>query len=151
VGGWERLGKGAAYLAVRFWQWAGVCFVFAGVPFALKFIVARSYGQRVNLVDVFGNADLCLLASLLSCAGLLELYLSIRRTQTEGAGLFIMTLAVAIFAIGYYAAVSRTFPNPAEAGASGVAWVSAITYLLAIVFSWFIKQVVEQGRLYGPR
>lgn len=138
-------------MAVRFWQWFGVCLVFAVIPFILKFIVARSYGQDIRLVDVFGNADLCLVASLLSCAGLLELYLSIRSTQTEGAGLFIMMLAVAVFAIGYYAAVSRAFPNPSEAGAFGVAVVSGTTYVLAVIFSWFSKQVVEQGRLYGPR
>ncbi len=138
-------------MAARFWQWFGVCVVFAVIPFVLKFIVARSYGQNVRLVDVFGNADLCLVATLLSCAGLLDLFLSIRMTQTEGAGVFIMTLAVAVFAIGYYAAVSKVLPNPAEADAFDVTVVSGVTYVLAVIFSWFSRQIAEQGREYGPR
>ena len=98
-------------MAVRFWQWFGGCVVFALIPFGLRFVVARSYGQGVTIVDVFGNADLCLAASLLSCAGVLDLFMSLRRTQTEGVGLLLVTLTTAVFAIGYYAAASRTFPT----------------------------------------
>lgn len=138
-------------MAVRFWQWFGGCVVFALVPFALEYLVARSYGRPVGIVDVFGNADLCLAASLLSCAGTLNLYLSVRSSPTEGVGLFLMTLTVAVFSLGYYAAVTRTFPDNAGADAFSVACVSGMIYLAAIIFSWFGRRVAEQGRAYGPR
>lgn len=127
----------------------GVCLVFAGTPFLLKYLVLRSYGQDVGLSGIFGNGELCLMASLLSCSALLELFLARRSSNTEAGGLFVLTLGIAIFAIGYYAAVSRAFPNPQSANEWSVTAVSGATYVMAIVLSWLAGKVAEQGRMYG--
>jgi uncharacterized membrane protein YhaH (DUF805 family) len=132
-----------------FWQWFGVCFIFAATPFALKFVVGRSYGESAGALAILGNGDLCLMSSLLSCSALLELFLARRRDSTEAAGLFLITLAIAIFSIGYYAAVSKAFPNPQTADSLAVAVLSGATYLSAVTCSWFSGRVADQGRAYG--
>lgn len=137
------------HVRARFWQWFGVSVIIAAIPFLLKILVARSYGEATGIVVVLGNGDFCLMSSLLASSGLLELFLARRRESTEAAGLFLLTLATAIFSIGYYAAVSKAFPNPQTADSFSVTVLSGAIYIVAVFCSWFSARVAEQGRMYG--
>jgi hypothetical protein len=138
----------------RLWKWSAFSVGFALVPFALKALAALSYdieeGFWAFVLALFGRGgrgDLSLMAMVLTCSALGDLFLLDRRNSGDRLGLFIVTVLVAVVAVGYYASVSSDFPNPRSPNNVVVAVISGAIYLAAVVSSWYCVRVSEQERL----
>lgn len=136
-------------MSARFWKWLGGSFAFAAIPFVLKGMVLWSYGEPTGFFTILGNGDLALAASILSSSALLTLYLIDKRDTADKTGFFIATVMVSSIAIGYYAAVSKAFPNPRAADDMSVTLVSSVLYLIAAISSWYSLRLAEEERSRG--